>query len=450
MKELFQKRIMPALYWFVNHEGLSLVIYIFILYFIFQSYQQRAIDLTVFMTLILALLINYSNIFLQGFFSKLFEDRWKLTSKYEELVNKYESDQYLTIDYIKSTNDGSEARAERADERLISTEKRLTKNFKLLTKNSSFQTVRDGIERVTFPIIVESVHNGDVQFVIFDDRDKQYELPDLIKKQYDHLIGAHNTSKIYNQLNIRVDSWMHGNGKLFLNTSRATYFDALVTNRAMDFKWKNDTTTREIFAYGPYIEPLSESKFANLLGLFGFVLTKDGYIPIVKRHRSVSIGKGMYAPSISASLKVKYALNHRGKLNEVGLKNAFLQEVENELHIKREDIVQFNLRTNTIAAFRDMVEGGKPELLFFVELHKTKAEMERSLRTSLEKNEHSTHVNVLQDPGKIVWIHKDELDDVMIGLESFVHKNKVYRTLPAYGACLELLRRRMVVEKSSY
>lgn len=445
---------MPALYWFVNHEGLSLIIYVLILYFIVRSYQQSAIDLTLFMTLILALLINYSNIFLQNFFSKIFEDRWKLTTKYEELVNKYESDHYLSIHYVQAGDDaadngGNSSHELYDNERRISsnkTAKLQAKNYKRFVKNSSLKTLENGAKQITFPIIVESIHDKDVQIIVFDERDEQYELPELIKKQYDHIIGAHNTSKIYNQLNIRLDSWGFTEGKLFLHTSRATYYDALVTNRAMDFKWSNNLTTREVFSYGPYIKQLSESELANILGLYGFVISKDGYIPIVKRHKSVSKGKGMYAPSISASLKVKYALNHRSKLNEMGLKNAFLQEVKNELLITRDDVANFELDSNTIATFRDLVEGGKPELLFFVETEKTKAEMEHDLQTSLEKRRESAFINVLQEPSKIVWIHRDEFDDVMIGLECFVHKNKVYKTLPPYAACMELLRRRLLVE----
>src|SRR5690625_334089 len=104
------------------------------------------------------------------------------------------------------------------------------------------------------------------------------------------------------------------------------------------------------------MEYLDESRLANILASFGFLISKDGYIPIVKRNKIVSKGKGMYAPSISAALKVKYAINHRGKFDIAGLKNAFLKEIENELKMTTNDLVDFSLEENMIAAFRDIVE----------------------------------------------------------------------------------------------
>ena len=84
--------------------------------------------------------------------------------------------------------------------------------------------------------------------------------------------------------------------------------------------------------------------------------------------------------------------------------------------------------------------------LFFVEMKKTKAEMKRDLQTSIERRRNSSFVNVFQEPSKIVWIHRDEFDDVMIGLEYFVHNNKVYKTLPSYAACMELSRRKLLIK----
>lgn len=49
---------------------------------------------------------------------------------------------------------------------------------------------------------------------------------------------AHEFSDVYNQLNIRLDDYdfVESQNRLKLVTSRTTYFDSLVTNRAMDYK----------------------------------------------------------------------------------------------------------------------------------------------------------------------------------------------------------------------
>src|SRR5690625_1662680 len=196
------------------------------------------------------------------------------------------SNDYLLIDYVDShshkvVEEDNQTRRQSANEnkrvvKIEQTNKKLVKNFKKFKRNSSFSMTENDALRVTFPIIVEGADLENVEFIIFDEKDEQYELPALIKQQYNHIIGAHNTSQIYNQLNVRVDSWALSKGKLFMNTSRVTYFDALVTNRAMDFKWENGTTTREHFNYGPFIEHIGDSQLANILGLFGFVMSKDG------------------------------------------------------------------------------------------------------------------------------------------------------------------------------
>lgn len=50
---------------------------------------------------------------------------------------------------------------------------------------------------------------------------------------YDELISSHTHSFVYNQLNIRVDSWKTKNDIFEINTSRTIYFNTLVTNRAV-------------------------------------------------------------------------------------------------------------------------------------------------------------------------------------------------------------------------
>ena len=75
--------------------------------------------------------------------------------------------------------------------------------------------------------------------------------------------------------------------------------------------WKAGKTvfTRDVYEYGPFLPKLRDEVLSNHLGFNGFVESKDGYIPFIKRNRAVSIGKSTYGNSIGASLKTKYALD---------------------------------------------------------------------------------------------------------------------------------------------
>ena len=46
-----------------------------------------------------------------------------------------------------------------------------------------------------------------------------------------------------------MDNWKVREGKFIIETSRTSYYNSLVTNRAMDFKWKNKVSIRDLFEY---------------------------------------------------------------------------------------------------------------------------------------------------------------------------------------------------------
>ena len=73
------------------------------------------------------------------------------------------------------------------------------------------------------------------------------------QEHFDELFSAHDTSNVYNQLNIRVKSWEQEGETFQLQTMRTTYFDSLVTNRAMDFRWQSGQTIRDLCAYGRFV-----------------------------------------------------------------------------------------------------------------------------------------------------------------------------------------------------
>lgn len=155
-------------------------------------------------------------------------------------------------------------------------------------------------------------------------------MPESVKENFDEIIAAHDTSSTYNRFMIRVDDWKVLPGVFSLKTSRTSYYNSLATNRAIDYKWKNGMSVRNLFEYGPFINSLSDSQLSNHLGYNGFVESSDGYIVFIKRSKAVSIGKGTYGDSVGASLKTEYALNDNKVFCKEGLRKAIIAEIEKE------------------------------------------------------------------------------------------------------------------------
>jgi len=236
-----------------------------------------------------------------------------------------------------------------------------------------------------FPVVCQHLRKKDTswEIKIKDDPENQYQLPSQIADLSGEIMEAHLKSVIYNQINIRLNdtSWNQDTGTLTLHTGRTYYFDSMVTNRAADYELSNGKTIREIFEPGPYIKSLHQTKMSNHLGYNGFLETADGKIPFVVRGDNLSIGKGTLANSIGASLKSKYAIecehDYRFTLN--GLGNAILKEIVDELNLcpanqanayfQEHGITSNDAINGIFAVYRDMVECGKPQFLFFMRLN---------------------------------------------------------------------------------
>ena len=131
----------------------------------------------------------------------------------------------------------------------------------------------------------------------------------------------------------------------------------------MDYPFASNRTVREIYEPGPFITELKESKLSNHLGFNGFVELADNKIVFVHRGKDVSIGKGTWATSIGASLKTMYALDENKQFTAKGLSNAIRCEIMDELKIELNSDEDYS--TSIFAFYRDLVEGGKPQFLFY-------------------------------------------------------------------------------------
>lgn len=215
--------------------------------------------------------------------------------------------------------------------------------------------------------------------------------------------------------------------KFVLHTSRTTYFNSLVTNRAMDYKLSNGITIRELLECGPAIHSLSDSELSDHLGFNGFVISSDGYIVLVKRSGNVSIGKRTVGDSIGASLKAKYALDH-GSFSIDGLTNGIIREIKDELSIEADELETFTPEKNIIAAYRDLVEGGKPQLLFAVKAKISRDKIQNQFDYAVH---HSNNSRLKRDGNQLIWIPESDLEKISIGTDHIHYQGIDYPMVPS-------------------
>lgn len=381
-------------------------IFVFLILILYKYYiddKIEILDYTIVASLLSVIMLDTISDFLSQIFMSRVEDKIKLEQNYDDLNELYSSDDLLLF-------------------------------------HNAENCVKDEGREVIFPVIQDYEYRKGIKISIIDSK-KQYELPNDINKNFDYLLKAHNSSIIYNQLNIRMDNWEFKDNNLTFFTSRTTYFNSLVTNRSIDYLWPNGLTTRKLYAFGPYAPLLNESKLSNHLGFHGFLESSDGYIPFIQRNKNVSIGKNTLATSIGASLKVKAAFNKNREFDLNGLENAILDEIVDELNIKPSDVIISDINDTIIATYRELVEGGKPQLIFYLKCIKTKDEMSKQFEDKKEKIKESFNMKdkVVMDGNDITWIHINDIIKLQLNVDSIEYNNEVYKMTPSNAASVAML-----------
>jgi len=279
-------------------------------------------------------------------------------------------------------------------------------------------------------------------------------LPPEVESAYEELLGAHHSKVNTNNRMFRVDNWTIDGNVFVINMSPTTYFKSLVTNRAIDYKLKNGTSVRDLLEYGTKVCDLKDSKLSNHLGFNGFIESADGYLAFIYRGKDVSIGKKTWAASVGASLKVKYSLDRQQVFSEKGLENGIIKEIEDELRIKRHQLCPIGTQFKKIiliSAYRDLVEGGKPQLLFYAKSSLGKDEISgifnagnkdvkkkaRRIKNIRDKKE----VQMETDGSIIKWISKSELIDATYVFPDKIYNNEMEMVMvPSAAACVQMLK----------
>lgn len=402
-----RESVRKIIYRFIKNDGLTVVLSGFILailvvcFFLNQNKEITSIiDLTIFSSIIVAMTLNSLAKVCEKWVLNRLEDKVKLTSEYDKLMLKYQTDFYCYHN------------------------KRVAVENPMVLKKLKHRVKK----QVYFPVTQCFMLKG-CQIEI-EDRDCIYQIPDELKEHFDELFSAHNTSKVYNQLCIRVDCWRREGNIFHICTSRTTYYSSLVTNRAMDFPWNNGLTVRDVLEHGPWLHELTDSRLSNHLGFSAFIISLDDYVPFVKRNSHLSIGKNTFDTSISASLKPQAALDQNRMLNREGLMKAVICELREELKIHTEELDEFVCSLNLIAAYRDLVEGGKPQLVFLVRSNWSREKIQQHF---FKRNKNSA---LMEKNSDVLWIHKDELPRVYLDQNKMIYNKREFAVTHSAAASL--------------
>lgn len=340
---------------------------------------------------------------------------------------------------------------------------------KSLVTYENLSTDGNSRSKVTFPEVVvarcilpgQECHRT---IKIVDERDKQYELPEDLKSEVGHIMEAHRTSEIFNSLCIRVDKIECNGNEVCLYSSRTSYFNSLLTNRSMDYRWSNGMTTRDVYAFGPFAPTLEKSKLSNHLGINGFVITSDNKAVLVHRFKNVSIGKRTWGVSIGASCKAQYALSEDDgfskskRLDREGLRRAIVKEAYDELGITEEESSDFSLDEHVVAFYLDLIEGGKPQLLFYLPVNLTFEEINSRFmgmsreRVKKERSRHSAFERMKMDGDALDCLDLSHPEDVRIETERIVGRNslgerKSFVVMPTVSASLALFFEAFLIDE---
>lgn len=267
---------------------------------------------------------------------------------------------------------------------------------------------------------------------------KEYKPPIIAQMNYIKLMEAHSKSKVYNQNMVRVDDIRITNSEIVINTSRTNFFNSLITNRAIDVVLEGEMTIRSIFEPGPFLSDLKQSKLSNHLGINIVITTSDSKLILVNRSKYVSIGKNKYGISVGAAVKPMYFKTFNESTSVEDITNSICSEIFDELGTTIDKIdEEFSLKRNLLSIFRDLFEGGKPQLLLEISSKLSFADHQKIF------NEHKHTARIKSNP---VLIDGNRI----IGLDIEAVKHCIEKNQDADNCSIEINNRKYQIAPSHY
>lgn len=301
---------------------------------------------------------------------------------------------------------------------------KLTKNYDHLINRvypleNVFTYTNPDQSQVKFPSLLHPEFKYPSKFILAKDSPVQYPIPEYCRKNYRELLSAHRYSKIRNSLLYRLDDLEIKNGEVRLSTSRTTSYDGLVTNRCMDYQF-DELSVRQLYEMGPFLSDLKDSKMANHMGYNLYAMTSDDYLLMFYRRKDAETYKGSLGPTMTNIIS---ALTKENKMSLAMMEESFSRDLVRRLKLSNKP--KITLENNVIGITRNLVEGGAVQLVLFVRLDVTLAELcgHEIKKTTVVKDEISNR--------KLLAIKKNNLLDAHLEIDRFIIENKKYKSSPS-------------------
>jgi hypothetical protein len=182
----------------------------------------------------------------------------------------------------------------------------------------------------------------------------RFSLPEKLQAVKDALVEFQTGGRATDNPTARLAriEYLPTGGKV-LTFERASYFDYIATNHAMDtFIAGYDATVREMIEPGPNLTPFSEAQAANHLGLVCVVETADSKLIMQRKGGNSVTGANSMHVAASAAMNLREPFQ-----------NPF-QVMQNELFEEAALTPDETASIQAIAVGRELARGGKPELFF--------------------------------------------------------------------------------------
>ncbi len=294
-------------------------------------------------------------------------------------------------------------------------------NEKLLEDEIGFS----GMDRIPQVQVLEDYDFTKVGYedvrIILDEESAVYEYPSTLKTKAKALESFRKENKggkvLYNSSTTRLNKVKIVEDGLEIFISKATYFEYLGTNYSMDLKLKGwSKSLRESFHKAGALRPLSESLFANHIGIGVLVFTSDNFLILQLRDvKNVSIYGGEVAPSVSGASEFKdFSLTRQSYLI-----NFIKREAEEELGI---DVYCFEKDSiRLLGIVRELNRGGKPEMFFMARLNIDYDELKAKASDVRDAWEREDIMGFEIDPDVDVqkpWENQEEIDNTLLNIKA--------------------------------
>lgn len=243
-------------------------------------------------------------------------------------------------------------------------------------------------------------------FSVEDNPKKVFELDDFAAGNYATIFSAHSNSAKRNFDTIRLDRY-DPETKTF-HLSRSTYFNHLVTNRAVDFQIFDDVSLRTIYEYGPQLNPLEDSKMSNHVGINALVFLSDNRLLIPRRKNSSTISKNRVTSSIAVMLNFPDENKNDTKNAEITveylLKENIYKNLSDRVKLPKDAIKREKTEIKFLGFGQNIYEGGKPQFYFSVKLNNIDTAMYWKKRSEYEEELKRLNKKEFLDVDKCMYV----------------------------------------------